>query len=43
MVDIGPIFYFIIAALLLFFFFIYLMIRRTVLGFKEGMDRSRDR
>lgn len=43
MVDTGPVFYFIIAALLLFFFFIYLMIRRTILGFKEGMDRSRDR
>ncbi|MDR5656172.1 MAG: hypothetical protein ACQEQJ_02050 [Halobacteriota archaeon] len=43
MVDVGPIFYLILAALLLFFFFIYLMIRRTVLGFKEGVDRSRDR
>lgn len=43
MVETGPVFYFIIAALLLFFFFIYLMIRRTILGFKEGMDRSRDR
>ncbi|WP_257785454.1 DUF7859 family protein [Halodesulfurarchaeum formicicum] len=43
MVDVGPVFYLILAALLLFFFFIYLMIRRTVLGFKEGVDRSRDR
>ncbi|MDZ7849893.1 MAG: hypothetical protein U5K70_03455 [Halodesulfurarchaeum sp.] len=43
MVETGPVFYFILAALLLFFFFIYLMIRRTLLGFKEGMDRARDR
>ena len=43
MVDTGPVFYFMLAALLLFFFFIYLLIRRTVLGFKEGMDRSRER
>lgn len=43
MVDTGPVFYFILAALLLFFFFIYLMIRRTVMGFKEGMKRSQDR
>jgi hypothetical protein len=41
MVDAGPAFYFILAALLVFLFFVYLMIRRTVLGFKEGMDESR--
>jgi hypothetical protein len=43
MIDVGPVFYLMLAALLLFFFFIYLMIRRTVLGFKEGVDRGRDR
>ncbi|MFP4529726.1 MAG: hypothetical protein ACLFNC_00390 [Halodesulfurarchaeum sp.] len=43
MVDTGPVFYFILASLLLFFFFIYLMIRRTVMGFQEGVKRSRDR
>lgn len=43
MVDVGPVIYFILASLLVFFFFVYLMIRRTVLGFKEGMDQSRDR
>ena len=43
MVDAGPVFYAMLAALLLFFFFIYLMIRRTLLGFKEGMDQGRDR
>ena len=42
MIDVGPVFYLMLAALLLFFFFIYLMIRRTVLGFKEGVDRGRD-
>lgn len=43
MVDVGPVFYAMLAAILLFFFFLYLFIRRTVLGFKEGVDRSRDR
>jgi hypothetical protein len=43
MVETGPVFYFILGALLLFLFFIYLMIRRTLLGFKEGMDQGRDR
>ena len=42
MVDTGPVFYFILGALFLFLFFIYLMIRRTVLGFKEGVDRGRN-
>jgi hypothetical protein len=32
--------YGILAALLLFVFFAYLMIRRTVTGFKEGMERG---
>ncbi|MFC7133162.1 MULTISPECIES: hypothetical protein [Salinibaculum] len=31
----------ILAALLVFVFFIYLMLRRTVTGFKEGMDQGR--
>jgi hypothetical protein len=43
MVDTGPVFYLILGSLLVFFFFIYLMIRRTVLGFKEGVERSRER
>ena len=42
MIDTGPVFYFILGALLLFLFFVYLMIRRTVLGFKEGVDRGRN-
>lgn len=42
MVDTGPVFYFILGALLLFLFFVYLMLRRTVLGFKEGVDRGRN-
>lgn len=33
----------VLALLLLFVFFIYLMIRRTVTGFKEGMEQSRER
>ena len=43
MVETGPVFYFILAALLIFFFFIYLMIRRTLLGFKEGVETGRER
>jgi ABC-type uncharacterized transport system permease subunit len=31
----------ILVALLLFVFFVYLMLRRTVTGFKEGVDRGR--
>ncbi len=33
--------YAILAAVLGFFFFMYLMLRRTVTGFKEGLDGSR--
>jgi hypothetical protein len=33
--------YGILAAGLLLVFFFYLMLRRTVLGFKEGVDRGR--
>lgn len=29
-----------LAALLVFFFFIYLMIRRTVVGFQEGVEKG---
>ena len=36
-----PIFLGIIAAVVLFFFFVYLMIRRTMLGFREGVERGR--
>ncbi|MEF8786649.1 MAG: hypothetical protein V5A45_12005 [Haloarculaceae archaeon] len=32
--------YGILAVILLFVFFAYLMIRRTVTGFKEGMERG---
>jgi hypothetical protein len=32
--------YAVLAVLLLFVFFAYLMIRRTVTGFKEGMDKG---
>ena len=32
--------YGVLAAILIFVFFAYLMIRRTVTGFKEGMENS---
>ncbi|MFB6075374.1 MAG: hypothetical protein ABEJ89_10210 [Haloarculaceae archaeon] len=35
--------YGILAALLGLFFFFYLMIRRTLLGFKEGVEQGQDR
>ena len=36
-----PIMLGILALILLFIFFMYLMLRRTVTGFKEGLDGSR--
>jgi len=36
-----PIFLGIIAAVVLFFFFIYLLVRRTLMSFREGVDRGR--
>lgn len=35
-----PMFLGMLAALLVFFFFVYLMVRRTLLGFKEGVERG---
>ncbi|MFB6110271.1 MAG: hypothetical protein ABEJ60_05280 [Halodesulfurarchaeum sp.] len=43
MFDMGPMFYLLLGGLLVFFFFIYLLIRRTILGFREGVERSRER
>jgi len=36
--DIGPVTLGLLVVVLLFFFFMYLMVRRTVLGFKEGFE-----
>lgn len=36
-----PFFYGILAAILGFFFVVYMMLRRTLLGFREGVDRGR--
>ena len=41
MVDFGSAYVLILGALLLFVFFVFLMIRRTITGFREGMDRGR--
>ena len=38
-----PIFLGILAAIVLFFFFIYLMVRRTLVSFREGVDRGKNR
>ncbi len=37
-----PMLFGMVAALLLFFFFVYLMIRRTLVGFQEGVDEGRE-
>ena len=37
-----PVFLGIIAAVGLFFFFIYLMIRRTLVSFREGVERGKE-
>lgn len=41
MVEFGPVFYAVAAAVLLFVFFMFMFIRRTFTGFKEGMDRGK--
>ena len=33
----------ILVAVVLFFFFLYLMIRRTLVSFREGVERGKDR
>jgi preprotein translocase subunit YajC len=38
-----PIMLGILAIILLFVFFMYLMLRRTVTGFKEGVEDGQDR
>lgn len=37
-----PVFIGLMAALILFFLFIYLMLRRTIVSFKEGLSRGRE-
>ncbi len=43
MLDVGPLTLALLAAVLLFFFFMYLMVRRTLLGFKEGFQQSKEK
>jgi hypothetical protein len=38
MIDVGPLTLALLAVVLGFFFFLYLMVRRTILGFKEGVQ-----
>ena len=33
----------ILVAVVVFFFFLYLMLRRTVLSFREGVERGKER
>jgi hypothetical protein len=41
MVEFGPEFYVIAGAVLLFVFFLFLFVRRTLAGFKEGVERGK--
>jgi len=43
MFDVGPLTLALLALVLGFFFFMYLMIRRTILGFKEGVKGGREK
>jgi hypothetical protein len=38
MVEFGPTFYALAVAFLLFVFFLFLFVRRTLTGFKEGVE-----
>ncbi|MFB6132919.1 MAG: hypothetical protein ABEJ44_05900 [Halanaeroarchaeum sp.] len=42
MVFQDPAFLFILGALLLFVFFLFLMIRRTLVGYREGVERGKE-
>ncbi|WP_269432493.1 MULTISPECIES: hypothetical protein [Halobacterium] len=42
MVELGPAFYVLAAAFLLFVFFVFLFLRRTLAGFKEGFQSGKD-
>ena len=41
MVEFGPAFYALAAAFLLFVFFMFLFLRRTLTGFKEGIESGK--
>ena len=41
MVEIGPAFYVLAAGFLLFVFFMFLFLRRTLTGFKEGFENGK--
>jgi hypothetical protein len=41
MVEFGPEFYVIAGAILLFVFFLFMFVRRTLTGFKEGFESGK--
>ena len=43
MFDVGLLTWVLLALVLGFFFFVYLMVRRTILGFKEGVQGGREK
>jgi hypothetical protein len=40
MVEFGPMFYVVAMAILLFVFFLFMFVRRTLQGFKQGLEES---
>lgn len=40
MVEFGPMFYMLATAVLLFVFILFLFVRRTLQGFKQGLEES---
>lgn len=43
MADVDPVFIGLVVAVVLFFFGLYLFVRRTLVGFREGYERGRKR
>lgn len=41
MVEFGPMFYVVAGTVLLLVFFLFMLVRRTFSGFKEGMERGK--
>jgi len=43
MIELDPLTLGLLAVVLGFFFFMYLMLRRTLIGFKEGFQQSKEK
>lgn len=43
MVDVDPVFLGLVVAIVVFFFLLYLFVRRTIVGFREGYQQGQRR